>query len=360
MKKVAFFINYIDIYGGIERVTAALSSELLDYAEIYIVSCLKSSADIVLDWYPKKAKVISLNMDSLSVHKHFFEVRNNLCEVINKYEFDIVIMQFWDTGFYAKDIKRKTNAEVIVCDHGTIFCPGLLFQKKIKLKRIASGCDKLIVLTERCKNAYIDQIHVPENKLLVIPNWIDNEVNHGTGYDIESKRIITVGRLCYQKGFEVLIDAFKQVHKRFPDWTLDIIGDGEEEEKLKYLIKDYGLEGHVFLKGKIPDMRENYNGYSFYVMSSRYEGLPMVLLEAKQNYLPIVSFDIDAGPSDVITDGVNGLLVRPGDTNGLADAMCKMIENPEMRLSMSENTQMDIDRFSKETITRQWLEVLGL
>ena len=107
-------------------------------------------------------------------------------------------------------------------------------------------------------------------------------------------------------------------------------------------------------------MKKLYGEYSFFVMPSRYEGLPMVLLEAKHNYLPCISFDINYGPGELIRDGVNGILVKPGDIEVLAEAICDMIEHPEQRQTMSQNSQIDMEKYTKHFVSRQWQELLGL
>ena len=126
------------------------------------------------------------------------------------------------------------------------------------------------------------------------------------------------------------------------------------------MIKELKLEESVTLKGKCLNVTELYSDYSFLVMTSECEGLPMVLLEAKQNHLPLVSFDIASGPGEIITDGKNGLLVRFGDVDALAEEMCKLINNPELRVMMSENADIDIDKYSKITILKKWIELLNL
>lgn len=119
---------------------------------------------------------------------------------------------------------------------------------------------------------------------------------------------MTVSRIDFVKGFEYLIEVSKLVFARYPDWQWHIYGDGEIEYKNKIidLIQQNNLQKHIILQGNRSDIYDLYQNYSFYVMTSRYEGLPMVLLEAKAKKLPIVSFDINSGPSDIIRDGIDG------------------------------------------------------
>lgn len=361
MKRIAFFIEHLDLYGGIERVTANLAAELAKYAKVSIVARSGSLSKDRINWYPANVELIELGILSIRPYREFFKWRKRLYEFINKHEFDVVIFQVVSVGFFGKDIRRFTNARVIFCDHGSIFSPLVMTSKKDRnmLHRSVIGCDNLIVLTEKCRDSYIDKFHIQPDKIKVIPNWAD-DVSIKPSYNTDSKTIISVGRFDIQKGFDLLIESFSFVHRNNPDWQLDIYGDGAEKENIERLIDRYALGNCVTLKGKRLDVKDLYAGYSFYVMSSRYEGLPMVLLEAKQNYLPIVSFDIDAGPSDVIEDDINGLLVKSGDTKAMADAMCKIIENPDLRKRMSENSQLGMEMFSKEKVLSEWLDVLQI
>ena len=360
MKKIAFLIRNLDIYGGVERVTANLAREFQNYAEVYIVSYLKNTNGQYLDWYPENVKLLELGLESFSIHKDYFRNRKILCDTINNYGFDTIIIQNDSIAFFAKEIRKNTCASVIFCDHGSIYYGPFTLRRKYGLLRAAKGCDELVALTQRCKNDYVKNYHISRDKIHVIPNWIEDNSKQKTEYDPKSDRIIAVGRLASVKRFNLLIDAFNIVHKSHPDWSLDLYGDGEEWDNLVSMIKDYGLEESFILKGKRLNVTELYSDYSFLVMTSEAEGLPMVLLEAKQSNLPLVSFDIASGPSEIITDGKNGLLVSSGDVDAMAEAMCKMIENPKLRIMMSENADTDFDKYSKETILKKWLEFLDI
>ena len=152
----------------------------------------------------------------------------------------------------------------------------------------------------------------------------------------------------------------KSVFAKHPDWQWHIYGDGEQNYKNQIidLIKQNSLENHIILKDNHSEIYDLYQDYSFLVMTSRYEGLPMVLLEAKAKKLPIVSFDINSGPSDIIRDGVDGFLIKPFDCEAMADKICELIENPELRQKLSDNAYGNLDKFSKEKIIKQWCDLI--
>ena len=190
--------------------------------------------------------------------------------------------------------------------------------------------------------------------ITVIPNPIYTYPDHGSA--CSSKQAIAVGRYTYQKGFDLLIEAWAIVAKRHPDWTLKIYGAGEPEAYRKMVIEK-GLEGTVFCEGATNDVYSKYDESSIFVLSSRYEGLPLVLIEAMSAGLPCVAFTCPCGPRDCIDDGKDGLLVEAGNTQKLADAICLMIENEAMRKDMSTAARQHALLFQEDKIMHRWVEL---
>ncbi|WP_081945763.1 glycosyltransferase family 4 protein [Halomonas salina] len=167
-------------------------------------------------------------------------------------------------------------------------------------------------------------------------------------------KFLAVGRLEEQKGFDILIKAFSKVVRYSPRAKLDICGSGSQREALRSLIHQEGLEEHVFLRGPTEDISAAYSDSDYFVLSSRYEGFGLVLVEAQAHGLPVISFDCPNGPSEIIEDRVNGLLVENGSEESLADAMCELIENPEACDRLINNAFSSLQRFSHDTIYEQW------
>lgn len=212
--------------------------------------------------------------------------------------------------------------------------------------RTASRFDRFVVLTEEDAGYWGN---LPN--LTVIPNARTFTVD--TPATLDSKTVIAVGRYNFQKQFEVLIDAWKLLAKEFSDWTLRIAGDGEERAFLERRIADYGLQDSVFL-GPETDMKSTYKNSSILAMTSRYEGLPMVLLEAQACGLPIVSFACKCGPKDVITDGVDGFLVEEGNTTDFADKLFTLMADKDLRKSMGSAAYKASERYDEEKIMARW------
>jgi glycosyltransferase involved in cell wall biosynthesis len=210
--------------------------------------------------------------------------------------------------------------------------------------------DAVAVLTERDREEYGRLL--PGVRLLRIPNAVHSMDQEPS--DHSNKIVLAAGRLFPQKGFDMLIPAFAQVAERHPDWQLRIFGTGERRQQLRELIEKYHLYNHVFLMGHTQQLDEELAKASVYVLSSRFEGLPMVMIEAMTHALPVVSFDCPTGPADVLTDGQEGLLVPPRDVDGLADALCRLLDDRELRSRMGEAALKTAQNYSPEAVHPQW------
>jgi len=217
-------------------------------------------------------------------------------------------------------------------------------------ERIVRKFDRFVVLTYEDKGYWGDLPNIT-----VIANAKNEWGDHVAL--LSNKQAIAVGRLDYQKGFERLLEAWLLVHKRFPDWKLKIIGDGEMRHHLEIMIALYKLDKVVELKKNISDMLSEYLDASLLVLSSRYEGLPMVLLEAMSVGLPLVSYDCKCGPRDLITDGENGFLVSEGKIPELAEKIMRLIENPLLRQQMGQAAKIKSEQYSEPVIMAQWMKL---
>lgn len=214
-------------------------------------------------------------------------------------------------------------------------------------QKIVSYYDRFVTLTNE-DNKYWGNIA----NSLVIPNaqtfrCADRAV-------LNQKKVIAVGRYTYQKGFDLLIHAWKMVAQQKPDWKLSIVGDGELRENLDNLIKEEQLQHSVELSPVTTNIEQIYKDASILVMSSRYEGFGMVLLEAQTVGLPTISFDCKCGPSEIIVNGENGYLIEEGDIEGMAQKILQLIENESLRKRMGENAYNNALRFSEDVVMSKW------
>ncbi|MGH8968525.1 MAG: glycosyltransferase family 4 protein [Actinomycetes bacterium] len=177
--------------------------------------------------------------------------------------------------------------------------------------------------------------------------------------DVDSRVVIAAGRLGPQKGFDRLIPAWAKVVAQHPDWELRIFGEGSSFGALCEQIEMLGVADSVSIRGFTDRLTEEMAQASFYVMTSRFEGFPMVLLEAMGCGLPVVSFDCRNGPRDLITNGVDGLVVPNGDIDALADAISRVIDLGEGRGSWGEAALAKAEQYATPTIAARWDELIS-
>lgn len=219
-------------------------------------------------------------------------------------------------------------------------------------ERVAKHYDRFVVLTNEDRTYWGDIANI-----CVIPNAVSDIVSAPSS--LTGKRVLAVGRLTHQKGFDLLLEAWKDVCAHNSDWTLTIVGEGPMEQQLRNQISEYHLEHRVELTGAQKDIRLFYAKSSMLALSSRYEGLPMVLLEAQSWGLPIVAFQCKCGPKDVVTHDEDGFLVDEGDTRKLADRLLTLINNPGMRQRFGANAYKNAARYAESVIMHHWEQLFN-
>lgn len=247
------------------------------------------------------------------------------------------ILEIHFSRFFRLQLKRKGIWELV--DR---------YRSKVDRKKVEKY-DRFVVLTHEDKR-YWDGV----KNIEVIPNFI---AIHDKNADMNSKKAIAVGRFSYQKGYERMIMAWKRVNEVHPEWILNIFGNGEEKEKIRTLVDNLGLNEKVTLNDATNDIGKEYVTSSLFILSSRYEGLPMVLLEAMSYGLAIVSYDCKCGPKDIIDNNRNGVLVEEGNVNKLADAIIEVINNDTKRKMLAKNAKEDSKIYSTECIMKQWMNM---
>jgi glycosyltransferase involved in cell wall biosynthesis len=172
--------------------------------------------------------------------------------------------------------------------------------------------------------------------------------------DLAAPVVAAAGRLTYQKGFDELVEAFRTVADRHPDWSLHLYGDGRLRESLERQIAALGLNKTVVLKGFSATLPRELAGASIFAMSSRYEGFSLVLVEAMAVGLPPVAYACPQGPIEIIDDGVSGVLVPPADVPALAEAICSLIENPDRRAELGAAARRSVEKYSAVAVSDLW------
>lgn len=288
------------------------------------------------------------------------EHKRKLTALLLKEKPDIVVSLYPSESSFIPDIKDGSR-KVLELHYCKFFRlqygrKGLLgWIDKLRTRQdeqIVRRFDKFVVLTNEDRGYWGDLPNIE-----VIPNAA---MHVSDAYsDVMNKRVIAVGRLDYQKGFDRLIQAWELVQHtgKFTNWKLDIYGQGEWQEMLQQMIDKAELQNTVFLNRPTKQIGEEYVKSDMLVMSSNYEGFPMVMIEAMACGLPVVSFDYKCGPKDIIQTGINGLLVPNGDIQALADAMMKVMEDEAYRKMLSLNARKVVDTYSEQAVMAQWIRL---
>lgn len=281
------------------------------------------------------------------------ESRKCIKDTLRTLQPDVVVatINHIPTGF--RRLKVKTIIESHCCLSKVVFGRIAPWYSRISIAREARCASTVVTLTRDDASQWT---FAP--RVTVIPNFTN--MQPAGPCDYRSRRVVALGRLCEQKGFDMLIEAWAAVARKHPDWHLDIYGEGTLHDELQRQIADRGLTSAVAIHPFATDVPATYATAAFYVMSSRYEGFGLVLIEAMRCGLPCVSFDCPSGPSEIITDGRDGLLVpfrglpHQQRVANLAEALCRMIDNEGQLPVMGRAAQEASQRYIAENVIPMW------
>ncbi len=220
------------------------------------------------------------------------------------------------------------------------------FLKKFAEKRYT----KIVYLTQT------EFDHYGQKNAVVIPNFY--VVSDHKKVENRKNIVISLGRLAPIKGYDMLLEAWAKLDKNVENWEMHVYRNGEDRESLENQLSQHDFKNPFHFFEAIQNVDEKLAEASIYVMSSRSETFPMVLLEAMSHKLPIVSFDCPTGPANIVTSGKEGILVKANDTSELAKSLRKLIENPEMRAKMGNEGEMSVKRFTPEKVMKQWDDLI--
>lgn len=337
--------------GGTERMTALLANVFCKTDKVWIVSTKLATNEVFFKLDNRvEHKVLEGENTKFSIIKQISEIK----QFIRFNKIDWVINVDVGMSIFGIPAAWGTKAKVITWEHANYYNN---WNSKIFpyfRKFAAKHSDAMVVLTEQDRKNYLANIpsKVP---VYVIANPTER---HEFCYNLESKRILSAGLLLPIKGYDKAVQAAAKVLPQYPDWKWIICGEGPEREHLEKLVGQNGLQNQMLLPGTIENMDEQYRKAAMFVMTSEMEGLPMVLLEAKSWGLPLISFDIMTGPSDIIRHDVNGYLIRANDVKGLSEHLEKLIQSGEKRSQFSMRSQLDMERFDFEEIVKKWRIIL--
>lgn len=360
MRSVCFLVSSVGAFGGTGRVAANVANRMAKDFDVHIVGIYGGDEK---PYYQLDERVSYCNLlkEETRLRQQMKDLRKPLLEYLAAHDIDIVFLVGNYQGLAAVPAMLSTRkTKFVFCDHG-----GLMNQwdrKDIRLIRWLSSkvSDATVALTEQSRRDYIERFHLPESKVWAIYNWIPNsEVSYDGDYQVSSRKLIWAGRLDPEKGVDLLLEIAKICLPMRPDWSIDVYGRAElvGEDDWQDKADRLGIGSQVLFKGPSAHLDQLYSEYAACLMTSYREGLGMVLLEAKAKKLPLMSFDIH-GPQEVINDGVDGFLVPDFDASLYAEKLGRLMDDDELRISMSQASNEWLERFSEDTVYAQWQRLI--
>lgn len=348
--KITIFISSLS-GGGAERVASNLANHLSNNHEITVLTVSKNAPGYYLD---EEVQTHSMERGDSSTPllkniKRILNLRRYLKN--SKQDFYVVFLRI--PSFLLLFFKKSAGAPIVVSERAD---PSSFFNRSKLKKRIMMWlypkADGFVFQTDDARSYYKDIIPNPG---IVIPNAINKEFVRDSFKGKRKKHIVAAGRFTEQKNFDLLIRSFAQVSKRFPDYKLLIFGDGPDKEKLVQLTRVLEISEKVEFPGYVSDLDNQLWDASLFVLSSIYEGMPNVLMEAMAMGVPSISTDCPVGgPRYLIENGVNGLLVPVGDEQKLSEAISNVLSNPEYAASLGREAQKISERLSSDKIYQSW------
>ncbi|WP_157937119.1 glycosyltransferase [Geodermatophilus chilensis] len=227
-----------------------------------------------------------------------------------------------------------------------------------EIARTYGGLEAVVLLTERDRENYAAMLPGKSTTVLAIPNAVPRLPGAPLPAHDRRRAVIAAGRLTAQKGFDLLISAFALVTAEYPDWVLEIYGAGPEGPALSEQIEQAGLSRVVTMAGATRCLSEVMAETAVFALSSRYEGLPMVLLEAMDKHMAVVAYDCPTGPRELVTDGVDGLLVAPEDVEALAAGLRRVMGDVSLRARLGAGAGVKARHYDLTDIGTQWTQLL--
>lgn len=361
MKKKIGFVNFdMSMRGGGQQVLCNIANALVDEDpgqekyEIYVISLIHEKEECA---YELREGIHYYNI--LPYKARIREVMWKAGKDFRRYCVEQGIELLFYVGAYAGLcgglLGRRLKIPKVFCDHGALL--NQWHERPARIMRTIGSrySERTVVLTKQSEVGYYDKFRYPPGRVITIYNWIDDVILGETGdYDADSRKILTAGRFSREKGMDLLVDVAGALKKKTTDFVWEVYGEGDLWEEIRQRIKKEGLEENVKLMGLTGEMERCYRGHCMYVLTSYREGLPLVLLEAKANHLPLVSFDIVSGPGEIIEDGTDGVLIPPYDTEEMACQIYGLLCRKEKRVQMSECSGRNLEEFGKEKILGQW------
>ena len=335
--------------GGAQRVSISLSKWFLEKEKVnsFVVALNDTSS----------SSYSTADIKFESLHGHY--IIKKLHKYVLKHGIDIVITMGVPLCVYTIPALLGLNVKHIVSERNSpAHFAGKWITKKLS-RFLMRNADGFVFQTKQAQTYYGGKIAA---RSIVIPNPVLDLSDYTKTPAINrEKKIVAVGRLVKQKNFKLLIEAFSELSGKFSDYQLIIYGDGAERADLEKIIKSYNLQNRVSISSASDNIHQNISSAALFVMSSDFEGMPNALMEAMALGLPCISTNCPCGgPSELIKNGENGLLVPIGNRKSMTDAIMKLLSNLNMAESLGKAATRIRETHSMDKISRRWLDYIEM
>lgn len=361
-------------YGGIEKQVTTLANKLAGDFDIEIISLYnilgKSFYDLderikvryIFEYGPNKKEIINY-LKSFKFIRFFKELKKGINLLYTKFFKIGNIVKDLDTDIlvssrieFSRQIKRD---DIIIVSQEHSYINTNSYKRKVK--KSFKKVNYLIVMTKKAKDMYETWFRECKERprVILIPNMIDDY--NGEGTNLHNNQIVSVGRLEEVKDFDSLINVYNLIYQKHPDWTLKIIGEGKERKKLENKIKTLGLKDKVILTGKLTseEIGHELDNSSIFLLTSKSESFSLVIVEAMSHSIPCISYDIDVGPKEIITNKEDGYLIDDRNETIMAETACMLIEDSVKRVEIGVNARKTSEKFFASNVANEWIELFN-
>lgn len=366
--KILFVISGLFDAGGAERVLTIMANYWAEKGHDVIIANFDDGEQPT--FYPLSEKVKREAIDLMCYPSRVFAaIANNYRRIkrlnclFKKTKPDVIISFLTNTNITTLLASRGTGLPVIVSERNHPAYSSIDPIRKKLRSWLYPKADAVVCQTEGILNYYQPLLG---NNGVIIPNPVAYADPSPSPPEIplpDGRLLLAAGNLSsskiYQKGFDLIIPIFSTLANQHRDWHLLILGDGEQRGLLLQKVKEFNLADRIHLPGNVNNIHSIYKCADLFVLSSRYEGFPNVLCEAMASGLPAVSFDCPTGPSEIIRDGIDGILVTLEDTEKLKESLDQLMSNTSTRESMGEKASDVAERFSINKVMDKWEELLN-
>ena len=355
--KLLYLTPQINQEGGLPKVLSVRTNYFIEKFD-YQINILTQNEGFKNPFFDFNNKINFIDIDlNCNNFQKLFRYKSFLKKQIQNWQPDIIIVCDFGLKAFLIPFLLDNKIPIFFEAHGSLYNETKSFNnnfftqvsKKIKYKYklfCARKFDKFIALS----NESLAEWNVKNGIVIPNPIWFKNDQTAS----LQNKKALIIARHSFEKGLNKLIPIWKIIAEKHPDWQLDIYGKSSENKEIEQLIKDSSLENNINLLPPTKDIISVYKNYSMYLMTSRQEGFPMVLLEAIASGLPCIAYDCPVGPRSIIQNNYNGFLIENNNSKQFVSAIISLIENVDLRIEMGKNAKLSSKKYDLETILNQW------